>query len=113
VAKRRAIAELPYGTNTKVFITTRGPPLAPLEAGLEEAQVLRLVDHPQPADRDRDWRPHLGDRLHGDVAVGLRVHAAREGQPHQLERGPVVLARLLVAPGGDAPRSIERMPESR
>jgi len=71
-----------------------------LEAGLEEAQVARLVGHRQ-ASRLLPRRVHRLDRLGDDVHVRLRVDAARDRQPCQLELRVVVAARLRVAPGRD------------
>ncbi len=76
--------------------------LEALEAGLEEAEVFRLVGHAEPTDLGAAV-VHGFDGFGDDVAVGLGIDASRERQPNEFQLGDVMLAGLGVASGGDDP----------
>jgi len=79
------------------------------EAGLEEAQVLRLVHHPQAGRRVAGIEAGL-DGFGDDIHVRLGINAPRDRETRQLQArrlwSPVSGSR----PADTMPRSIDRIP---
>lgn len=72
----------------------------PLKPSLEEAQIGRLVGHFK-ASRVFAGIVHGLDRLRHDVHMGLRIDAAWDGQPRELEGRMAIFACLGIPPSAD------------
>src|SRR3989338_47867 len=68
-----------------------------LESRLEKTEIFWFIDHFEPADLIPVFI-YRSDWFDGDIAVGLRIHAAGESEPHKFKCWIIMFPRFFIAP---------------